>query len=377
MSKHNTSPKVMTVFGTRPEAIKLAPVIQELDRREINQVVCVTGQHREMLDQMLSIFNISPDHDLNIMARGQSLSHIVSKSLTGLDSVIEDEKPDLIVVQGDTTTTFAAALAGFFHKIPVAHIEAGLRTNNKYSPFPEEINRRMVTQIADLHFAPTDTAATNLAKSGVQNNDIYITGNTVIDAVLQVSNLLAPVENTELKKLISDDKQFVLVTTHRRENLGDGMESIFTAIKRLAIDFPQTTYLFPVHLNPAIREHAEKVFNGVSNVILTQPFSYTDMAISLKTTYMVLTDSGGIQEEAPAFGKPVLVLRDTTERQEGVDAGTAILTGTDEQAIYRSAHKLLSDANAYREMSHATNPYGDGTAARQIVDALKNYFDRD
>jgi len=367
----------MTVFGTRPEAIKLAPVIQELDRREINQVVCVTGQHREMLDQMLSIFNISPDHDLNIMARGQSLSHIVSKSLTGLDSVIEDEKPDLIVVQGDTTTTFAAALAGFFHKIPVAHIEAGLRTNNKYSPFPEEINRRMVTQIADLHFAPTDTAATNLAKSGVQNNDIYITGNTVIDAVLQVSNLLAPVENTELKKLISDDKQFVLVTTHRRENLGDGMESIFTAIKRLAIDFPQTTYLFPVHLNPAIREHAEKVFNGVSNVILTQPFSYTDMAISLKTTYMVLTDSGGIQEEAPAFGKPVLVLRDTTERQEGVDAGTAILTGTDEQAIYRSAHKLLSDANAYREMSHATNPYGDGTAARQIVDALKNYFDRD
>jgi UDP-N-acetylglucosamine 2-epimerase (non-hydrolysing) len=366
--------KVMTIFGTRPEAIKIAPIINELASRQIEQVVCVTGQHREMLDQMLDIFHIKPDYDLNIMTSGQSLGEVSAKSLMGLEPIIEKEQPDVVVVQGDTTTAFMGALASFYHKIPVAHVEAGLRTNDRYNPYPEEINRRLISQIAEVQFAPTHSAESNLLRSDIHQSSIYITGNTVIDALLWVADQNIAVNNKSLEQVISQDNRIILVTTHRRENLGEGMEAIFSAIKRLATERPKLVFFFPVHLNPAIQRHASTMFKDLKNVILTDPLSYSDIAIAMKHSYLVMTDSGGIQEEAPSLGKPVLVMRETTERHEGIEAGTGVLVGIKEDDIYHETVRLLDDDNTYNQMAHAINPYGDGTAAKKIADILTKLY---
>ncbi len=367
----NKTLKVLTIFGTRPEAIKLAPVIQALEKHHItDQVVCVTGQHREMLDQMLSLFAIKPDHDLRVMTESQSLEQISSRVLLGLEDVLEQTKPDLVLVEGDTTTVLMGALAAFYKKIPVGHIEAGLRTDNKYNPFPEEMNRRLTAQLADLHFAPTQQAKQNLLAEGVKPDKIFVTGNTVIDALLWVLEQKRPFESQALKALKTEGRRVILVTTHRRENLGEGMEAIFSAIKRLAGEFSDLLFVFPVHLNPAIQKHATDTFKDVANVVLTEPLGYSDLAKVMQMSYLVMTDSGGIQEEAPALGKPVLVLRDTTERPEGVEAGTAKLAGTAADKIYEYAKELITDSAAYEKMAKAINPYGDGTAAKQIVEII-------
>lgn len=364
----------MTVFGTRPETIKLASVIAELRKREIRQVVCVSGQQREMLDQMLDLFEIQPDYDLNIMKPSQSLEHITASTLTGLGEVLDKETPSIVLVQGDTTTAFAAALAASYRKIPVGHVEAGLRTANKFNPFPEEINRRLLGQLAEISFAPTELSSNNLLREGVDRQSVHITGNTVIDALEWVTGLNLPFKNEALDKVDFKTKRAVLVTTHRRENIGDGMEAIFRAIARLAKQYADLYFIFPVHLNPAIVEHSERLLKDLDNVLLTSPLDYPDLAQVIRKCYMVMTDSGGIQEEAPAFGKPVLVLRSTTERPEGIEAGVAQLAGTDEEAIFQAADELIGSPDHYRAMAQAVNPYGDGHAAERIVTLLeKNY----
>lgn len=367
--------KVMTVFGTRPEAIKMAPVILELAKYpdKIIPVVAVTAQHREMLDQVLSLFRIRPAYDLNIMAEGQTLFDITERALTGLDRVLTKEAPDLVLVHGDTTTTFAGALAAFYHRTAVGHVEAGLRTRNKYSPFPEEMNRRLTGAIADLHFAPTATSEKNLLAENVPADNVFVTGNTVIDALRHTVRA-----DFSFAGILSDidfkNHRIVLVTTHRRENLGEPMRHVYKALRRLTEEFPDIEVVFPVHRNPKVREVVRQELGDVTRVHLIDPLDYEPFANLMARSALILTDSGGVQEEGPALGKPVLVLRDNTERPEAVAAGTVKLIGTEEGRVYEETSRLLSDGAAYRAMAEACNPYGDGQAARRIVEAVLHRY---
>lgn len=360
--------KVMSIFGTRPEAIKMAPLVKELERRkEIESIVCVTAQHRQMLDQVLETFNIKPDYDLNIMKQGQSLSEITSRALTGLESVIKDVKPDIVLVHGDTTTTFAGALAAFYNQVAIGHVEAGLRTYDKYSPFPEEMNRQMVDCMTDLYFAPTTVSKENLLKEDIQEEKIFVTGNTAIDAMS--TTVKNDYTHPELE-WIKPNEKMILLTAHRRENLGEPMRHIFKAIRRIVDEFDDVKVIYPIHLNPLVRSVANEVFAGCDKVKLIEPLEVFDFHNFQNKSYIILTDSGGIQEEAPSLGKPVLVLRDTTERPEGISAGTLKLVGTNEETIYNETKKLLTDNKEYEKMSYASNPYGDGHASERIVDAI-------
>lgn len=359
--------KVMSIFGTRPEAIKMAPLVKELESRdEIESIVCVTAQHRQMLDQVLETFEIVPDYDLDIMKQGQTLSEITSRVLKGLEEVIKETNPDIILVHGDTTTTFAGALAAFYNQVDIGHVEAGLRTYNKYSPFPEEMNRQMVDCMTDMFFAPTNLSRENLLKQNIDSEKIYVTGNTAIDAM---KTTVDKKYDHEVLNWVGDHK-LILLTAHRRENLGTPMRHIFKAVRRVVEEFPDIKVVYPIHLNPKVREVANEVLNDCDRVRLIEPLEVFDFHNFLNKSYIILTDSGGIQEEAPSLGKPVLVLRDTTERPEGIEAGTLKLVGTDENKIYDEVKRLLSDQEEYEKMSHASNPYGDGFASKRIVDAI-------
>ena len=359
--------KVMTVFGTRPEAIKMAPLVKELkSRKEIECIVCVTAQHRQMLDQVLEVFDIKPDYDLDIMKQGQTLGDTTSRVLSGLDEVIKEVRPNIILVHGDTTTTFAGALAAYYNQVDIGHVEAGLRTWNKYSPYPEEMNRQMVGVLADMHFAPTENSKKSLLNEGKDESKIYVTGNTAIDA------LATTVKNEYTHPVfdwIGKDK-LILLTAHRRENLGEPMRGMFKAIKRITEEFSDVKVVYPVHLNPKVRSVASEVFGDDEKVKLIEPLEVIDFHNFIDKSYLILTDSGGIQEEAPSLGKPVLVLRDTTERPEGIDAGTLKLAGTDEETIYKLTKELLENKEEYDKMSKASNPYGDGKASKRIADAI-------
>ena len=362
--------RVMTIFGTRPEAIKMAPLVRELqDRPGIQSICCVTAQHRQMLDAVLDIFHLEPDYDLNIMQPRQSLYTITSKCLLGMEGVLEEAKPDLVLVHGDTSTTFAGALAAFYRQIPVGHVEAGLRTGDKYSPFPEEMNRKLVGDIADLHFCPTMSNRENLAREGITDG-VFITGNTVIDALKTTVVKDYRFSNELLNSLDYAGRRILLVTCHRRENYGAPMANIMTALRRVADAFPEAELVYPVHLSPVVREAAGKYLSGHPRIHLIEPLDVEEMHNLMARCYLVLTDSGGLQEEAPALGKPVLVLRRETERPEAVAAGTVRLAGTEEETVFRLASELLKDESAYRAMAHAVNPYGDGHACRRIVDAI-------
>lgn len=361
--------KVMSVFGTRPEAVKMAPLVLELERRpELESVVCVTAQHREMLDSVLRQFDISPKHDLNIMQSGQSLADITSRVLHGMAPVYEAEKPGLVLVHGDTTTTFAAALAAFYAHIPVGHVEAGLRTFDRWSPWPEEMNRRMTGQLASLHFAPTKRNAENLRREGVDGS-IWITGNTVIDA-LRYTASGEGFSRPELDDIDYVNHRVVTLTCHRRENYGQPMRNIFEAVRNTALRFPDVIFVYPVHLSPVVRQAAGELLSGVPNIKLIEPLDAVDMHRLMAKSYMVMTDSGGLQEEAPALGKPVLVLRRETERPEAVEAGTVELAGTERERIELLAARLLTDRAAYDNMAQSVNPYGDGRACPRIADAI-------
>ena len=367
--------KVMTVFGTRPEAIKMAPLVKELkSREEIECIVCVTAQHRQMLDQVLNAFEIVPDYDLNIMQQGQTLSDITARALKGLEEVIQKEKPNIVLVHGDTTTTFAGALAAYYNQVDVGHVEAGLRTWDKYSPFPEEMNRQMVGAIADMHFAPTETSKRNLLEEGKKEENIFVTGNTAIDAL---ATTVKKDYSNDIFKWIGTDKP-ILITAHRRENLGEPMRGMFKAIKRITDEFDDVKAVYPVHLNPKVREVAQDVFGDCDKVKLIDPLEVVDFHNFMDKSYLILTDSGGIQEEAPALGKPVLVLRNTTERPEGIQAGTLKLAGTNEDDIYNLTKELLTNKDEYSKMSNASNPYGDGKASQRIADAIiKRYSQKE
>ena len=366
--------RVMTVFGTRPEAIKMAPLVKELQSREgIESICCVTAQHRQMLDSVLDIFRIKPDYDLNIMEPRQTLSTITTKCLLGMEEVFAQAKPDLVLVHGDTSTTFAGALAAFYHQISVGHVEAGLRTWDKYSPFPEEMNRKLVGDIADLHFAPTAANRNNLEREDIRQG-VFVTGNTVIDALRTTVREDYRFSTGLLNRLDYEGKKVILVTCHRRENYGEPMAHIMTALRRIADDFPDTELVYPVHLSPVVREAAEKYLSGHPRIHLIDPLDVEEMHNLMARVYLVMTDSGGLQEEAPALGKPVLVLRRETERPEAVKAGTVKLAGTEEESVYRLAAELLGDPAAYASMAHAVNPYGDGFACRRIVDAIEWRF---
>ena len=366
--------KVMTVFGTRPEAIKMAPLALELAKRpEFEAVCCVTAQHREMLDSVLDIFQLKPDYDLNIMQPRQTLSAITSKCLNGMDGVLEQAAPDLVLVHGDTSTTFAGALAAFYHKIPVGHVEAGLRTYDKWSPFPEEMNRKMVGAIADLHFCPTLSNQENLARENIQK-DVFVTGNTVIDALQTTVVKDFSFSEQILNTLDYVNRKIVLVTCHRRENYGQPMTNIMTALRRVADAFPEAELVYPVHLSPVVQEAARKYLDQHPRIHLIAPLDVREMHNLMARCYLVMTDSGGLQEEAPALGKPVLVLRRETERPEAVAAGTVRLAGVEEEAIFQMAAQLLSDQGAYDKMAHAVNPYGDGRACCRIADAIAWHF---
>ncbi|APA04360.1 MULTISPECIES: non-hydrolyzing UDP-N-acetylglucosamine 2-epimerase [Bacillus amyloliquefaciens group] len=363
--------KVMTVFGTRPEAIKMAPLVLELKKRpEIESYVTVTAQHRQMLDQVLHAFQIRPDFDLNIMKERQTLAEITSNALVKLDGLFKEIKPDIVLVHGDTTTTFAGSLAAFYHQIAVGHVEAGLRTGNKYSPFPEELNRQMTGSLADIHFAPTQQAKQNLLNENKKESSIFVTGNTAIDALH--TTVHSEYSHNIIEKIGND--RMILLTAHRRENLGQPMELMFKAIRRIADEFSDVQVVYPVHLNPAVREAADKHFGDSERVHLIEPLEVIDFHNFASRSYFILTDSGGVQEEAPSLGKPVLVLRDTTERPEGVEAGTLKLAGTDEETIYQMAKQLLTDKQEYEKMSRASNPYGDGMASRRIAEGLLYQF---
>ena len=365
--------KVMAIFGTRPEAIKMAPVILELRKfaGEFETTVAVTAQHREMLDQVLALFRIQPDFDLNIMSAGQTLFDITSRALLGLNEILAKVRPEIVLVHGDTTTTFIGALAAFYHQIAVGHVEAGLRTGNKFSPFPEEINRKLTCALADLNFAPTDTARENLLHEGVSAEKIFVTGNTVIDALHQTVRADFNFGDKFLNGLDYENRRVILVTTHRRENLGEPMRNVYRAIKKIVAEFPDAEIIFPVHKNPRVREIVAAELGNIAQVHLIEPLDYEPFANLMNRTTLILTDSGGVQEEAPALGKPVLVLRETTERPEAVTAGTVKLVGTSTEKIYAAAKILLTDAAAYAQMSNAVNPYGDGNAAARIVQALR------
>lgn len=368
-------PKVLTIFGTRPEAIKMAPLVKALEQSPAYETrVAVSAQHREMLDQVLDLFNIKPHHDLNIMQHGQTLTQVTSRVLNGLEKIILEEQPDIVLVHGDTTTTFVGALASFYQQVPVGHVEAGLRTCNKYSPFPEEMNRQLTGVLADLHFAPTRQAAQNLRAENVPGEKIYITGNTVIDALLDTVDEHYTFEDADLNELLTGSSRVILLTAHRRENWGEPMLRIFRAVKRLVERFPDIAVVFPVHKNPRIRQWAGDILGSVPRVKLIEPLDYEPFANLMDRSYLVMTDSGGMQEEAPSLGKPVLVLRDTTERPEAVTAGTVKLVGTDEEEIVTQAARLLESEQEYRSMAQATNPYGDGRACWRIVRALDYYF---
>ena len=367
--------KVMTVFGTRPEAIKMAPVILELKKQpQIEVIVTVTAQHREMLDQVLRLFEIKPDYDLDIMSTGQTLFDITNKALTGLNKVLQEVKPNIVLVHGDTTTTFVGALAAYYNQIDVGHVEAGLRTGNKYSPFPEEMNRKLTGAIADLHFAPTQTSKANLLRESVDEAGIFVTGNTVIDALHQTVRNDFSFGNHLLENINYGSKRIILVTTHRRENLGEPMRHVYKALKRLTETFNDVEVVFPVHKNPKVREVVNEELGNLDKVHLIDPLDYEPFANLMSRAAIILTDSGGVQEEAPALGKPVLVLRDTTERPEAVEAGTVKLIGTDSDKIYNEAALLLTDEQEYDKMAKSTNPYGDGKAASRIVAALLYHY---
>lgn len=361
--------KVMSVFGTRPEAIKMAPLVLELKRRpELESIVCVTAQHREMLDSVLREFDIRPEHDLNIMQSGQSLADITSRVLRGMGPVYEQEKPGLVLVHGDTTTTFAAALAAFYAHIPVGHVEAGLRTFDRWSPWPEEMNRRMTGQLASFHFAPTQRNAENLRRENVEGS-VWVTGNTVIDA-LRYTASGEGFSRPELGDIDYVNHRVVTLTCHRRENYGKPMWNIFEAVRNTAKRFPDVIFVYPVHLSPVVRQAAGELLSGLPNVKLIEPLDAVDMHRLMAKSYMVMTDSGGLQEEAPALGKPVLVLRRETERPEAVEAGTVVLAGTEREKIELLAAKLLTDRAEYEKMARAVNPYGDGRACPRIADAI-------
>jgi len=359
--------KILSVFGTRPEAIKMAPVVKELESREgIESIVCVTAQHRDMLDQVLDVFNIKPDYDLNIMKPGQTLAYITAEVLKGIEEIIIKEKPDLVLVHGDTTTAMAAALAAFYQQVSVGHVEAGLRTYDKYSPFPEEMNRQIIDKIADYLFAPTKNSEENLGNKFNEGQKVFVTGNTAIDALKTTVS-----ENYENNVLDwAKDSRLILVTAHRRENLGEPMRRIFKAIRKITEEFSDVKVIYPVHLNPKVQEVAKEVFGGSEKIKLIEPLDVLDFHNFMERAYFIMSDSGGVQEEAPSLGKPVLVLRDTTERPEGIAAGTLKLVGTDLENVYREARKLLIDRDEYDKMSQAKNPYGDGFASKYIVDAI-------
>lgn len=366
--------RVMTIFGTRPEAIKMAPLVKELQSRPgIQSICCVTAQHRQMLDSVLDIFHLKPDYDLNIMEPRQTLSTITTKCLLGMEGVLEQAKPDLVLVHGDTSTTFAGALASFYHQIMVGHVEAGLRTWDKYSPFPEEMNRKLVGDIADLHFCPTAANRENLAREDIREG-VFITGNTVIDALKTTVVKDYRFANEPLNGLDYQGKKIILVTCHRRENYGQPMTNIMTALRRVADAFSDVELVYPVHLSPVVREAAGKYLSGHDRIHLIDPLDVEEMHNLMARSYLVMTDSGGLQEEAPALGRPVLVLRRETERPEAVAAGTVKIAGTEEETIYRMAAELLTDETAYHAMAHAVNPYGDGHACARIVDAIEWKF---
>ena len=359
--------KVMSIFGTRPEAIKMAPLVKELEsREEIESIVCVTAQHREMLDQVLETFEIKPNYDLNIMKNGQTLADITTRVLVGLEEIIKKVKPNIVLVHGDTTTTFAGALAAFYNQVDIGHVEAGLRTNDKYSPFPEEMNRQMVDCMTDMFFAPTKLSKENLLKENIDESKIYVTGNTAIDAM---KTTIKESYNNEVFDWVGNDRM-ILLTAHRRENLGDPMRNIFKGIKRVLDEIEDVKVVYPIHKNPKVREVANEIFKDSDRVKLIEPLEVFDFHNFQNKSYIILSDSGGIQEEAPSLGKPVLVLRDTTERPEGIEAGTLKLVGTNEENIYREAIKLLTDKKEYIKMSKASNPYGDGHASKRITDAI-------
>ena len=366
--------RVMTIFGTRPEAIKMAPLVQELARRaECESICCVTAQHREMLDSVLDIFKLKPDYDLNIMEPRQTLSTITSKCLLGMDRVLEEARPDLVLVHGDTSTTFSGALAAFYHQIPVGHVEAGLRTWDKYSPFPEEINRTLVGDIAALHFCPTAANRENLSREAITGG-VFITGNTVIDALKTTVVKDYHFATELLNELDYEGKKIVLVTCHRRENYGQPMANIMTALRRIADAYGDVELVYPVHLSPVVREAAKKYLSGHERIHLIEPLDVAEMHNLMARVHLVMTDSGGLQEEAPALGKPVLVLRRETERPEAVQAGTVKIAGTETDEIFALAAELLEDEAAYKAMAHAVNPYGDGRACERIVDAILWHF---
>ncbi|GGD00594.1 non-hydrolyzing UDP-N-acetylglucosamine 2-epimerase [Pontibacillus salipaludis] len=364
--------KVMTIFGTRPEAIKMAPLVLELKKRsdQFEPIVTVTAQHREMLDQVMNIFGIAPDYDLNIMKSRQTLAEITTRALEGLDNVMKETKPDVVLVHGDTTTTFAASLAAYYNQIPVGHVEAGLRTWNKYSPFPEEMNRQLTGVMADLHFTPTNQSKQNLLDENKPEDSLFVTGNTAIDA------LKTTVKDDYAHEILekTKDKRLVLVTAHRRENLGDKMRGMFKAIKRLVDTHEDVEVVYPVHLNPAVQEAANEILGSDDRIHLIEPLDVIDFHNFASRSHLIMTDSGGVQEEAPSLGVPVLVLRDTTERPEGIKAGTLKLAGTDEENIFSMANELLSDDTAYEAMAKASNPYGDGQASARIAEAMRYFF---
>lgn len=364
--------KVMTIFGTRPEAIKMCPLVLEMRKypEYLEPVVAVTAQHREMLDQVLSLFGIVPDYDLNIMTAGQTLYDVTCRALMGLKDVLEKAAPDIVLVHGDTTTTFVGALAAFYRQIPIGHVEAGLRTGNKFSPFPEEMNRKLTAALTDFHFSPTSTAKANLLKENVPAENIYVTGNTVIDALQTTVRKDFDFHNPKLEEALRSGHKLILMTTHRRENLGAPMRHVYQALKEVLKDNPDAEAIFPMHKNPKVREVAEAVLGKMDRVHLLEPMDYEPFANLMARVDIVLTDSGGIQEEAPALGKPVLVLRNTTERPEAVTAGTVKLIGTGKEDVYAATSRLLNDAKYYRSMSEAVNPYGDGKASKRIVSFL-------
>lgn len=367
--------KIFTIFGTRPEAIKMAPLVKELEKREgIISKVCVTAQHREMLDQVLNYFDIKTDYDLNIMKSKQTLTGITTKVLEGLEEVFEEEKPDMILVHGDTTTTFGGALAAFYKQIKVGHVEAGLRTFDKYFPFPEEMNRKLTGALADIHFAPTVGSKNNLLREGVKEEDIYVTGNTVIDAMEHTVKEEYVFETEELNHIDFNKKKVIMITAHRRENWGEGIENICTALKTIVEENKDVELVYLVHLNPVVKDVVYKHLNDKERVHLLTPQDTKETHNLMNKCFMVMTDSGGLQEEAPHLGKPVLVLRDVTERPEAVEAGTVKLVGTDVETIIKEANDLIRDKEVYEKMSKSVNPYGDGKASERIVDAIEKYF---
>ncbi|MGD7042992.1 non-hydrolyzing UDP-N-acetylglucosamine 2-epimerase [Jeotgalibacillus proteolyticus] len=366
--------KVMTIFGTRPEAIKMAPLVLELKKQSefFEPIVTVTAQHRQMLDQVMDIFDITPDHDLNIMKDRQTLIDVTTRGLEGLDRVMKETKPDMVLVHGDTTTTFVASLTAFYNQIAVGHVEAGLRTWNKYSPFPEEMNRQLTGVMADLHFSPTDQSAENLVRENKPESSIFVTGNTAIDAL---STTVQKDYTSEILTNLGEDR-LILLTAHRRENLGEPMKNMFRAIKRIVDEHEDVQVVYPVHMNPAVREIAQEILGGDNRIHLIEPLDVIDFHNFASKAYLILTDSGGVQEEAPSLGVPVLVLRDTTERPEGIDAGTLKLAGIEEEQIYSMAKELVTDSKAHEKMSKASNPYGDGHASKRIAEAIRFHFNQ-